>query len=189
MHTTNTHAVLGTVLTAAVAACYILTTLPPSKKVWWGLCCGLLTAQLSTCVVMKVYQSCEAPPGSHRAELCYKGSWVYICTLRQCDVSKYTQQAHTLTARTTKKKKTKQKKLPRLHSQQNSPWNGMDGLLFPSLVSQCAHLSLCTWMKVKCTRAYARLCLSIRETKPGKSLLHSFRGDGALKRMLFTADE
>lgn len=102
---------------------------------------------------MIVYQSSEAPSGSQRAKLCYRGSWEYIRTLRQCDVSKYTQQACIQTR--SKDKKTHQIALTTtnthcLHSLQNAPWNGMDGLLFNASVSQCVcTCGLCMWMNDK----------------------------------------
>lgn len=85
---TNAHTVLRMVLVSAVAVSLIQTPHPPTKKVWCWLRWGLSTAPLSPCVAMKVYQSSEAPFGSQRAKLCYRGSCVYICILRQCDISK-----------------------------------------------------------------------------------------------------
>lgn len=122
---TNTHIVFRMVLVSAAAVCFIQTHIHLPRRSGAGFVRSL-DSPLSPCVAMEVYQSCEAPFGSHRAERCYRSSCVYICILRQCDVSKYTQQAHTQTCCKDKKHKIAHKVLTStnthcLHSQHNSP--------------------------------------------------------------------
>lgn len=71
---------------------------------------ALLTATRSPCAALRVYQS-SAAPSTHRAELCYRGGGVCICTLRQCDVK----QMHPAGAKYKLAERTR-KKFWKLHS-------------------------------------------------------------------------
>ena len=142
-----------------------------------SLCCNIYA------YIYMVYQSAEA--GLKHTELRrLMEVVVFICMLRQCDISKYTQQVHTVTYCKDKRHKITHKLLTstntqRLHTKKAFQWNGMDGFLFLLYISVCvyvskygAYLSGPMWVCVR-----GRLCTSETEVR----LLLTFRRDEVLK--------
>lgn len=126
-----------------------------------------------------------------------------VCTYAYWDsVSKYTQQAHTQTHCKDKKHKIAHKVLTStnthsFHSRQTSPWNGMDGLLFHSLVSHCVHV-VC--VRMRRVLVHFHMCVCVRRVglllyqkekkrrESGEKVSSVFAGAEAVKRMLFNAE-